>query len=412
MNSSNIGTPATMEIQSSIKPYSAYATTPQKVEAPRYIKRQYDLLPNNITTQSLASDDMMSSYIKQIYSNGANGEGLNLDERFLVDTLASTVFGVDYSEVASNRDRYIPMLVGTTDIDDRGILEAWANNFKSYGYQKKLANKMNEFDRSEDEVEKKILLEEMDNINNEMFKLGDYNSRNAIGKGFVQSASIARQGMNTLAWTTAGLLAGMAVAYFSGGAGTGAGIAIAAKALAASKIAKIGKYAGLTADVIFNTFATERGSFSYELYNMTDENGNRLSDEVREIASFYGALATTAIEYISFPDASLSKFIKGNAGKEVVKKAVSNFAVEFVKNSAKGAVSESLEEGIQSLVSSIFEYAAKHDSDLQGTTAFNANANSNSTSLAITLVSTLPPGFIILTSSSTFVTPVALTIFV
>lgn len=374
MNADNLETPSTLQIQTSLKNPSYYASYPQKVETPKYVKRQYDLLPNNVTTSSLALDDEVSSYIKQVYANAAGGEGLNLEERFIVDTLAATVFGVDYSEVASNRERYIPMLTGATDLDDRAILEAWGNNFKSYGYQKKLANKMNEFDRSEDEEEKKILLEEMENINNEIFKLGDYNSRNAFGKGFVQSASIARQGLTTLGWTAIGLIAGAAITAATGGAGAGVGIATAAKALSLSKAAQIGKIAGLSADVILNTFATEKGSMSYELYNLTDENGNRLDDDTREVASFLGALAITAIEYISFPDAFTSKFIKGTAGKTIAKKASTNIAKEFAKNSAKGAVGESLEEAIQTLASSITEYASMEISDAKGATSFNADA--------------------------------------
>lgn len=369
----NIGKPATEKIASSIKDFSYYGVSPvAENKGNQYIKGQYDLLPNNITTESLEQDDEISSYIKSVYGNAAGGKGFSSEDRFIVDVLASTVFGVDYMEVATHRDKYIPLLVGRTDLDDKQILEAWADNWKSYGYQKKLAKKMNEFDRSKDEEEKMILLEEMESINNEIFKLGDYNSRNAIGRGFTQSASITRQGLTTLGWTAAGAMLAGGLVAIAGGAAASSAIPAAVSALkVATAASKIGKFAGLSADVLFNTFATERGSLSYELYNAVDEEGNRLDDSIRNMTATLGAIAISAIEYINFPDQSINNFIKGNVAKEVVKKASVEWAKDFGIKSLKRSVGESFEEAVQSFVSNISKHTAKSYSDTTRDTKFN-----------------------------------------
>lgn len=373
MNNNTIGKPATEKIASSIKDFSYYGVSPvAENKGNQYVKGQYDLLPNSITTESLEQDDEISSYIKSVYGNAAGGKGFSSEDRFIVDVLASTVFGVDYMEVATHRDKYIPLLVGRTDLDDKQILQAWADNWKSYGYQKKLAKKMNEFDRSNDEEEKMILLEEMESINNEIFKLGDYNSRNAIGKGFTQSASITRQGLTTLGWTAAGALLGGGLGAIAGGATASAAIPAAVSALkVATTASKIGKFAGLSADVIFNTFATERGSFSYELYNAVDEDGNRLDDSVRNATATLGAIAISAIEYINFPDQSINNFIKGKVAKETVKKASIEWAKDFGIKMLKGSAAESFEEAVQSFVSDISTHMAKSYSDTTRDTKFD-----------------------------------------
>ena len=373
MDNNYLGKSATERIASDIKDFSSYGVAPVvEKKGNQYIKGQYDLLPNNITTESLEQDDVISSYIKSVYSNASGGKGFSTEDRFLVDVLASTVFGVDYMEVATNRDKYVPLLVGRTDLDDKQILEAWADNWKSYGYQKKLAKKMNEFDKSKDEEEKMILLEEMDNINNELFKLGDYNSRNALGRGFTQSASITRQGLTTLGWTAAGALLGGGLGAIAGGATASSAIPAAVSALrTASTASKIGKFIGLSGDVIFNTFATERGSFSYELYNAVDSEGNRLDDSTRNITATLGAMAISAIEYINFPDQFINNFIKGKVAKEVVKKASIEWAKDFGMKMLKGSIGESLEEAIQSFVSDITRHMAQSYSDTTKGTKFD-----------------------------------------
>lgn len=373
MDNNILGKPATEKIASSIKDFSSYGVSPVvENKGNQYIKGQYDLLPNNITTESLEQDDEISSYIKSVYGNAAGGKGFSSEDRFIVDVLASTVFGVDYMEVATHRDKYIPLLVGRTDLDDKQILQAWADNWKSYGYQKKLAKKMNEFDRSKDEEEKMILLEEMESINNEIFKLGDYNSRNAIGRGFTQSASITRQGLTTLGWTAAGAMLAGGLGAIAGGAAVSSAIPAAVSALkVATAASKIGKFAGLSADVLFNTFATERGSFSYELYNAVDEDGNRLDDSVRNATATLGAIAISAIEYINFPDQSINNFIKGKVAKETVKKASIEWAKDFGIKMLKGSAGESFEEAVQSFVSDISTHMAKSYSDTTRDTKFN-----------------------------------------
>ena len=373
MNNNYLGRTATEKIASDIKDSSHYGSTPVvENKGNQYIKGQYDLLPNNITTASLEQDDVVSSYIKSVYSNASNGKGFSSEDRFLVDVLASTILGVDYMEVATHRDKYIPLLVGRTDLDDKGILEAWADNWQSYGYQKKLANKMNQFDKSKDEEEKMVLLEEIENINNELFKLGDYNSRNALGRGFTQSASITRQGLTTLGWTAAGALLGGGLGAIAGGATASSAIPAAVSALkTATTASKIGKAIGLTGDVIFNTFATERGSFSYELYNLVDADGNRLDDSIRNATATLGAMAVSAIEYINFPDQSINNFIKGKVAKEVVKKASIEWAKDFGMKMLKGSIGESLEEAVQSFVSDITRHMAQSYSDTTKGTKFD-----------------------------------------
>ena len=373
MNNNYLGRTATEKIASDIKDSSHYGSTPVvENKGNQYIKGQYDLLPNNITTASLEQDDVVSSYIKSVYSNASNGKGFSSEDRFLVDVLASTILGVDYMEVATHRDKYIPLLVGRTDLDDKGILEAWVDNWQSYGYQKKLANKMNQFDKSKDEEEKMVLLEEIENINNELFKLGDYNSRNALGRGFTQSASITRQGLTTLGWTAAGALLGGGLGAIAGGATASSAIPAAVSALkTATTASKIGKAIGLTGDVIFNTFATERGSFSYELYNLVDADGNRLDDSIRNATATLGAMAVSAIEYINFPDQSINNFIKGKVAKEVVKKASIEWAKDFGMKMLKGSIGESLEEAIQSFVSDITRHMAQSYSDTTKGTKFD-----------------------------------------
>lgn len=360
--------------------------TPTPVTNPR----SFDVTPTlEVEREREVFNDLYDNVLS-LYAQSNTGEAINGANRYAVDSMIATALGKDYTEVASNHKYYIRAITGT-DMEDDTWLKAFADNFSSYWTQRGISWKQLMFDFSNDEDEKKQLLKDIDELEQKLIKKQDYSDRNFIAKNVVASAPIVNQIAESLLLTFGGAAVGGAAAGLANGALSGASaisqIAIGAnRALPAvsaiSKGARIGSTVGAIAGGL-NTYALETGSLSRELYNMVDNDGNRISDNARRIASGIGGALIALEEYIT-PDpvagfAKIGKFPKNEAQKSF-KKWVTSYGLHRLAD----ANSESFEEAVQSFTGALAKDIAKYYSDKTGNTSFGSEGAVNNIKNALT----------------------------
>lgn len=319
--------------------------------------------------------DWATDNVLNIYAKSGTGNDLDSASTFVMDTIMATALNKEVWEVARRHDYYASMFTGSK-MESKDAIKAFTDSWKTDKLNRKVAGYMNRFDKTDDEEERAELIRKMEKTETEILKRGDYSDRGIAGNMLISSAPIARQVVKAIGITAAGFGAGYlfsaaSILASSGNATRAVGMAL--KAARYTKAASIGQKAGAAVNML-DTYLTESGSFSRELYNMVDANGNRVSDETRNIAKFvYGAIAT-AIEYATLEPA-MDKFIKAKGGAKVAKAPFMKFVrghymTNYLWTSITGGIGESVEELLQAGTSSVAQDVAKIYSNETGKTSF------------------------------------------
>lgn len=333
-------------------------STPMRAWSPR----DYDLLPTLDVENARKSYSEMYDSLMKIYGSAPTGKAIRGDYRFAADVALSTGLGIPYSKVARNHKYYVRAIMGT-DMEDDGVIKAFGDNYMTYWYNRDLAWKQLHFDWTNDEDTKIQLLKDMEEIEHKIIKHSDYKDRNIIARGFVASAPIMNQITESLLLTYGGAAIGGAIAGMANGTLAGAeSVGVIANVLkeqqgflsaikATSGVARgavIGRDIGIVANIA-NTYTVETGSLSRELYNIVDENGNRISDTSRKVWSALGGAVNTIIEFASRdPVAGFAKL--GKFPTKEAEKSVKKWIIGYGINRFKDANSEALEEMFQTMV--------------------------------------------------------------
>lgn len=313
--------------------------------------------------------------VLNIYAESGTGNDLDSASTFLMDSIMATALNKDVWEVARRHDYYASMFTGSK-MESKDFIEAFADSWATDKMNRKAASYMNQFDGTDDEEERAELMRKMEKLDTEILKRGDYSDRGFLGNMAISSAPILRQVTKAAAIAAAGWgigALGGAASILSSTGNASKAVGMALKAARYTKAASIGHKAGAAVNML-DTYLTESGSFSRELYNMVDADGNRVSDTTRKVAKFiYGALAT-AIEYATLEPA-MDKFIKAKGGAKVAKAPFMKFVrghymANYLWKSATGGVGESVEELLQAATSSVAQDVAKVYSNETGKTSF------------------------------------------
>ena len=335
----------------------------------RFSLRSFDITPTVDVENTRKAFDGLYDNILSLYSQNGAGQAISGDYRYLTDSLIANALGKDYTDVAKNHSYYVRAITGE-NMDDKSFAEAFGDAWTSYYTNRSIAWKQLMFDWSNDEEEKANLLGDIADLEDVLVKKGDYSNRGFVAKNLVASAPVMNQIIEAVGITLAGNVIGSSVA----GVGASVSMGNALKNVAtASKLAKVGTGLGIATNVA-NTFTVETGSLSRELYNMTDENGNRISDTQRKVASMLGGAVVTALEYAT-PDPffGFTKLGKG-LPKSVAKQSFGKWLATAGLNRIKDASSESFEEGLQSVASYIAKDIAKWYGNNSGDTNFNLDS--------------------------------------
>lgn len=321
--------------------------------------RSFDYSPNTYSSNYMQRMKDGYDAIVSTYAGKGSGNALTIQEKNQVDLIISAMTGADIKQVSRNHNAYVRMITGS-DMEDKGFIKAFSDGWKSQDYSMQIGKLMNRFDDSEDEEEKASIMEEIQSLQDEIVKTGDYtDDRGFIQSALVEFAPVGNQMLRTTAYSALGalVLSGAVAATI----GTGGIAAPSLLGLAAS----VGSGAGAAIDAVTNVFAQERGNLSYDLYNMVDADGNHMDDEVRERAADIGGAIITIIEY-AIPDPGFSKLFRGLDASKIIRNSV----LEWVFDVGTGMVSESFEEGLQGAAGYITEALAEHYSDETGKTSF------------------------------------------
>lgn len=312
-----------------------------------------------------------------IYSS-AQGDTYSRANRYAMDTVMAIALNKDINEVEKNHDLYMRMFTGK-DLDEKSFVEAFSDSWNTYGVTKDIADLMNQYDDTEDEREKLRLDREMRKLEDELAKLQDYSDRGWLQNTAIKSAPILNQVVRTAAWTVAGSLAGAGIGALSMGAGgTLQGVNLATKARTAFNLLRAqkgamraGRFAGNAINAIKNVYGVERGSFSRELYSLTDSNGNRLSDNQRNIWARNYGIMSTLLEFFT-PEPGLGKWGLGLGDdlELIVRGSVKKTAMKFLGRNIEGAFSEATEEALQSMTGEMIKDLAMTLSNSSDETAF------------------------------------------
>lgn len=340
--------------------------------------RSFDITPTLEVSKEREAFDGLYDNIISIYGQSKAGETIKGDSRYAVDSLIATALGKDYTEVAGNHKYYVRAIMGT-DMEDDSFLKAFADNYTTYWTNRKLSWKQLQFDWTNDEEERKVLLDDIEELEQELIKKQDYKDRNFVAKNMVAAAPIINQVVESLALTYGGAAVGGAVAGLASKT-LSSGNAISQIAIGAnralqttsaiSKGARIGVDAGIALG-FGNTYALEAGGLSRELYNMVDEDGNRISDNARRTTAAIGGALIALEEYIT-PD-PVAGFAKlGRFPKTEAKKSFKKWALSYGIHRFADANAESLEEGVQSFTGAISKDIAKYYSNKSGNTNFES----------------------------------------
>lgn len=338
--------------------------------------RDFDYAPTVLSTDFSERADAVGREILQMYAASGQGEDIGIATRLAIDATIAGAFGLDYRDVARNHSYYVSMFAGE-DVEDRGFLEALSKAWQREGVDNDIAGLQNRFDASDDDEEKQRLLREIEELELKSLQLQDYSNRGWLGNTAVNTMPIMRQMAKTIGYTAAGALIGAGIGGIASGTlSTAASAGSLMKGLtivnASSRAVRIGANAGRVVDAVVNTFARERGSLSRRLYNLVDENGNRLSDEVRNGAATTYGILSSMVEYF-LPEPGLEKIVPNGLSlfmKKSLADVIQNQAKRYGARIFLGAVSESTEEAVQSLLADWKETEAKMISNAYGITEF------------------------------------------
>ena len=338
--------------------------------------RDFDYAPTVLSTDFSERADAVGREILQMYAASGQGEDIGIATRLAIDATIAGAFGLDYRDVARNHSYYVSMFAGE-DVEDRGFLEALSKAWQREGVDNDIAGLQNRFDASDDDEEKQRLLREIEELELKSLQLQDYSNRGWLGNTAVNTMPIMRQMAKTIGYTAAGALIGAGIGGIASGTlSTAASAGSLMKGLtivnASSRAVRIGANAGRVVDAVVNTYARERGSLSRRLYNLVDENGNRLSDEVRNGAATTYGILSSMVEYF-LPEPGLEKIVPNGLSlfmKKSLADVIQNQAKRYGARIFLGAVSESTEEAVQSLLADWKETEAKMISNAYGITEF------------------------------------------
>lgn len=334
--------------------------------------RNFDVAPTNMSTEFSNAADAVGRQVLQIY--GQSGQGNNVDGvyRMAIDATISSAFGLDYRDVARNHKYYATMFAGE-NVEDRGFVEALSKAWESENLSRDIAFLQNRFDMSRDSEERNRLLKEIENTELKLMQSYDYTDRGWLGNSLVNTAPIMNQLTRTLATTyVPAVLMGSLATLATGGAAAPAAVGGIIRAITASRAFRGWKTAGRVTDLLVNSFARIRGNTSRELYNLVDENGNRLPDNIRNNTAAISGLLQTAVEYF-LPEPGLEKLIPNGLSRLMqgtIIDQTKSFFGRMASRSVLGAVSESTEEAVQSLIADVSESIAKTVSNSYGKTEF------------------------------------------
>ena len=325
--------------------------------------------------------DAQKNFINGISNELISKSNESYAYRYGIASAIATLQGISVDQVLQNYDAYKAMYTGGVDLDDKSFASAFADSWKSESANRKIASLQNKYDKSTDEEYKEYLLEQIEKAEHDAGMLTHHQSFGTVGNTVVSSAPILRQGLRTAALSYAGglafstlsmlatgtSLAGAAMNNFawantlltaSQNAITKGGIkAVGGKLLgkAVTAIANpfnLGSTAGTLIDAYQNVYQTERGLLSRDIYNITDEYGNRVDDETRNRWSSIGGALIAFAEYMT-PEPFLNRKMGGARFQQIAGDSAYAMVIDYVKNVALGAHSESVEEAVQSIIGDV-----------------------------------------------------------
>lgn len=320
--------------------------------------RDFDTAPTPFSTDTMeklkdASEKVLSAY------EGKSGKSIDYATRYGIDVLIANTLNKPVKEVSKNHDLYVRMLTGTK-MDDKGFFEAFKDSWETQDVQARIANLQNRFDYSEDSIERRVINNEIAELQQQLVKLGDYSNRSWLGTQAIAAAPIFNQVVRTSSYAlgTAAAFAGLTL--LTGGVAPAAGLGM----ISMGSIASTGATVGTAIDAITNVYAQERGLASRDLYEMVDANDNRMDDKTRRTAASLIASVVTLIEYFT-PEPGLGKKLFG-----ITDDIIANPLKKWLIGAAEGALSESIEEGLQSAFGEVGNSVARWYSDKYGTTQY------------------------------------------
>lgn len=354
--------------------------------------------PNQIRYNSPYNFNKEEEYVNDmtrylLSSYGETGSQTQVDRVYGhgVDTAMSLVLNKPIEEIIANRDAYKMLFTGGEKLDDRSFVEAFSKSWQSEENSRYIARLQNKFDKSKDEDEKADLLKQIEIAELQQIKMQDYAERGWLQHNVIQSAPILRQGLRTVAISYASGLALSGLVSLAQGAGfaesamknfvwannllrdggklstlaTAGGVkglvgktAVKAIAGVANPMA-MGSTLGMIYDGYRNVYLTERGSLSREIYNITDENGNRIDDDTRNLMSTLGGLLITGAEYAT-PEPFIKRGFGGAHFQQIAGATFKAKTLDYFKNSLIGAHGESIEEAIQTIIGEVAKDLAKN----------------------------------------------------
>ena len=325
--------------------------------------------------------DAQKNFINGISNELISKSNESYAYRYGIASAIATLQGISVDQVLQNYDAYKAMYTGGVDLDDKSFASAFADSWKSESANRKIASLQNKYDKSTDEEYKEYLLEQIEKAEHDAGMLTHHQSFGTVGNAVVSSAPILRQGLRTAALSYAGglafstlsmlatgtSLAGAAMNNFawantlltaSQNAITKGGIkAVGGKLLGKAVTAvanpfNLGSTAGTLIDAYQNVYQTERGLLSRDIYNITDEYGNRVDDETRNRWSSIGGALIAFAEYMT-PEPFLNRKMGGARFQQIAGDSAYAMVIDYVKNVALGAHSESVEEAVQSIIGDV-----------------------------------------------------------
>ena len=325
--------------------------------------------------------DAQKNFINGISNELISKSNESYAYRYGIASAIATLQGISVDQVLQNYDAYKAMYTGGVDLDDKSFASAFADSWKSESANRKIASLQNKYDKATDEEYKEYLLEQIEKAEHDAGMLTHHQSFGTVGNTVVSSAPILRQGLRTAALSYAGglafstlsmlatgtSLAGAAMNNFawantlltaSQNAITKGGIkAVGGKLLGKAVTAvanpfNLGSTAGTLIDAYQNVYQTERGLLSRDIYNITDEYGNRVDDETRNRWSSIGGALIAFAEYMT-PEPFLNRKMGGARFQQIAGDSAYAMVIDYVKNVALGAHSESVEEAVQSIIGDV-----------------------------------------------------------
>lgn len=349
-----------------------------------YSPRNLDLTPSVDTqkvkdTMSVLYDDVVNAYSMSEANSNLSGAS-----RFAIDSAISYALNKPLDDVVKNHDMYVTSIIGE-NIEDKSFAEAFADSWTTYYDNRELAIKQLMYDWSSDDEYRARILDDISDIKRKIIRKQDYKSRGFVSSNLVKAAPIINQMVEAMALTATGTAIGGALNGALSGLSAKETISQIGKAIMVGALSEEGKSMALStglsagarlgaASNIVNTLAIETGSLSNEMFDMADENGERIDDNTRKLFSLIGGIANTIIEY-SFDDPILGRMKLGKSPKLAVSDSVTGMLFNsLVKNRVIDAMKESTEEGLQSAIGYIAGDLARYVSTQTGQNTYKSKS--------------------------------------